>query len=280
MISKTESALVRSCFRAGQRVLDFAIRLAIGAAIREHGTTLAEKRLGIRFNPSGDNAVSQIKRLAADFIDKVNAVEPAAFQDPAEVGRLKALLMTRAEDAAMWGSRRCSGRRRADMTSKPRPNPCCGLGYSPADPRQSEAEGKACAHAERLLKMVHGYCQIRDWWTGWVRGRSMRNTLQRIVAEMRALRQAEERVVDKHSVTLLAVLDYAAREHRLAAAAHPPGDAGCVRADGRRGQGRRATTATPRVAGAEPVRPAARRPALPARGPTADPHTPTDARGS
>ena len=78
------------------------------------------------------------------------------------------------------------------MSAKPRPNPCCGLGYSPADPRQSEAEGKVCAHAERPLNMVHAYCQIRDSWTGWVRGRSMRNTLQRIVAEMRALRQAEE----------------------------------------------------------------------------------------
>ena len=68
------------------------------------------------------------------------------------------------------------------MSAKPRPaDPCCGLGYSPADPRQSQAEGKVCAHADRLLNMAHAYCQIRGSWPGWVRGRSMRNTLQRVV---------------------------------------------------------------------------------------------------
>ena len=98
------------------------------------------------------------------------------------------------------------------MSAKRRPpHPCCGLGYSLSDPRQSEAEYKVCAHAERLLNMVHAYCQIRDSWIGWVRGRAMRNTLQRIVSEMRALQQAEERVMDKPSPTLLAVLDYALR---------------------------------------------------------------------
>ena len=89
-IAKTANALVQSCFRAGQRVLDFAIRLAIGAAIQEHGRTPGEKRVGIGFNPSGDNTVSQIKRLAADFIDGVYAIEPAAFGDPGEVGRRRA----------------------------------------------------------------------------------------------------------------------------------------------------------------------------------------------
>ena len=197
MISKPECALVRSCFRAGKRVIEFAIRLAIGAAIREHDTTLGEKRVGIGFSPSGDNTVSQIKRLAADFIDRVSAIEPAAFEDPGEVGRRRA------------------SRRRADHERKAPPRrPCCGLDFSPSDPRQSEAEGKGCAHAERLLSMAHAYCQIRGSWPGWVRGRSMRNTLQRIAAEMRALQQAEEHVVNKPSVTLLAVLDYAARARK------------------------------------------------------------------
>ena len=59
--------------------------------------------------------------------------------------------------------------------------------------------------------MVHANFQIRDSWTGWVRDRSMRNSMQRIASELRALQQAEERVVNKPSVTLLAVLDYAAR---------------------------------------------------------------------
>ena len=62
--------------------------------------------------------------------------------------------------------------------------------------------------------MVHANFQIRDSWTGWVRGRSMRSSMQRIVSELRALQQAEERVVDKPSVTLLAVLDYAARARK------------------------------------------------------------------
>ena len=152
-IAKTANALVQSCFRAGRRVLDFAILLAIGVAIQEHDKTLGEERVGIGFNESGDNAVSQIKRLAVDFIDRVNAIEPGAVGcqggDPDEGGRT--------------------------MSAKPRPaDPCCRLGYSPSDPRQSTAEGKVCAHAERLLNMVHAYCQIRDSWTGWVRGRSMR----------------------------------------------------------------------------------------------------------
>ena len=40
------------------------------------------------------------------------------------------------------------------MAASP-PDPLCGLGYSPADPRQSPAEGAVCRHAERLLNMVH-----------------------------------------------------------------------------------------------------------------------------
>ena len=92
------------------------------------------------------------------------------------------------------------------------PDHLCGLGYSPADARQSAAENKVCWHAERLLNMVHGYCAIRDSWTGWLRSGAMSRTLhERIVPEMRALRGAERRIVDKPSVTLLAVLDYAAR---------------------------------------------------------------------
>ena len=92
------------------------------------------------------------------------------------------------------------------------PDHLCGLGYSPADARQSKAENKVCWHAERLLNMVHGYCAIRDSWTGWLRSGAMSRTLhERIVPEMRALRGAERRIVDKPSVTLLAVLDYAAR---------------------------------------------------------------------
>ena len=102
------------------------------------------------------------------------------------------------------------------------PDPLCGLGYSPADPRQSQAEGEICRHAERLLNMVHAYCEIRDSWTGWLRGSAMSRTLhERIVPEMRVLRDVERRIVDQPSVTLLAVLDYAARA-RQAVPAYTP----------------------------------------------------------
>ena len=98
----------------------------------------------------------------------------------------------------------------------------CGLGYSPADARQSAAENEVCRHAERMLNMVHAYCEIRDSWIGWLRGDAMNRTLyERIVPEMRALRDAERRIVDTPSVTLLAVLDYAARA-REAVPAYTP----------------------------------------------------------
>ena len=98
----------------------------------------------------------------------------------------------------------------------------CGLGYSPADARQSAAENEVCRHAERMLNMVHAYCEIRDSWIGWLRGDAMNRTLyERIVPEMRALRDDERRIVDTPSVTLLAVLDYAARA-REAVPAYTP----------------------------------------------------------
>ena len=60
--------------------------------------------------------------------------------------------------------------------------------------------------------MVHAYCEIRDSWTGWLRSGAMGRTLfERIVPEMRDLQGAERRNVDQPSVTLLSVLDYAAR---------------------------------------------------------------------
>ena len=72
--------------------------------------------------------------------------------------------------------------------------------------------------------MVHAYCQIRDSWTGWLRGDAMSRTLyERIVPEMRALRDAERHIVDTPSVTLLSVLDYAARARKAVPAFTPRG---------------------------------------------------------
>lgn len=73
--------------------------------------TKGEYRVGINFNPSGDDMVGQIKRKAADLIDLIEMI-PNRIADQhggeaddaraAERGRLKALAQTAAEDAAMW----------------------------------------------------------------------------------------------------------------------------------------------------------------------------------
>ena len=102
------------------------------------------------------------------------------------------------------------------------PDHLCGLGYSPSDPRQTEAENAVLTHAERALNMVHAYCEIRDSWTGWLRSDAMGRTLhERLLPELRALQAAERRIVDAPSVTLLAVLDYAARARRAVPAYTP-----------------------------------------------------------
>ena len=56
---------------------------------------LGAQRVRFDFNPRSNTAVDRIKRAGAALIDAVND-EPG---DP----RLKALAMTAAEEAAMWG---------------------------------------------------------------------------------------------------------------------------------------------------------------------------------
>lgn len=67
--------------------------------------TQGEYRVGIDFNPSGDDLVGQIKRMAADMIDLIGTIEDGADRGNAvsEVRRLKALAQTEIEAAAMWG---------------------------------------------------------------------------------------------------------------------------------------------------------------------------------
>lgn len=67
--------------------------------------TLGEYRVGISFNPGGDEMVNKIKRAAADLIDLVARIDTGSgvHEDTRnEVTRLKALAMTHIEDAAMW----------------------------------------------------------------------------------------------------------------------------------------------------------------------------------
>jgi hypothetical protein len=70
--------------------------------------TKGEYRVGITFNPSGDDRVSEIKRMAADLIDMIedipapNAeISPEQDRQRGEVMRLKAHAQTLVEDAAM-----------------------------------------------------------------------------------------------------------------------------------------------------------------------------------
>ena len=67
--------------------------------------TKGEYRVGIAFNPSGDDLVGRIKRQAADLIDLIETIDvpdDAGFEHGFEVKRLRALAQTNVEDAAMW----------------------------------------------------------------------------------------------------------------------------------------------------------------------------------
>lgn len=60
-------------------------------------TTIGEYRVGIDFNPSGDDLVGRIKRAAADLVDLIGTVP-----GDGERARLRALAQTATEEAAMW----------------------------------------------------------------------------------------------------------------------------------------------------------------------------------
>ena len=65
--------------------------------------TKGEKRVGLTFNPSGDDTVALIKSQAAALIDLIEEIP--SDRDSAlgnEKGRLKALAQTEIESAAMW----------------------------------------------------------------------------------------------------------------------------------------------------------------------------------
>lgn len=57
--------------------------------------TIGEDRVRIKFNPSDDSVVAQIKQKSAELIDLCETIKA---KDP----RLVALAQTHYEDAAMW----------------------------------------------------------------------------------------------------------------------------------------------------------------------------------
>lgn len=76
--------------------------------------TKGEYRVGISFNPSGDDLVGQIKRAAADLIDLIETIKfpdvdddldddawIRAIEHCSEIRRLKAMAQNDIENAAM-----------------------------------------------------------------------------------------------------------------------------------------------------------------------------------
>lgn len=66
--------------------------------------TKGEYRVGITFNPSNDDMVTQIKIAAATLIDLIDDIEDSSMDPPLdrERKRLKALAQAAIEDGAMW----------------------------------------------------------------------------------------------------------------------------------------------------------------------------------
>lgn len=67
-----------------------------------------EYRVGVSFNPSGNETVDKIKKKTAELIDLIDSIPlksadtHAQVVQQGEVNRLKALAMTSAEESAMW----------------------------------------------------------------------------------------------------------------------------------------------------------------------------------
>ena len=62
--------------------------------------TFGQKAVGLSFNPSGDDAVSQCKAGFAAVIDQMHALRTSS--DNAEVKRMASIAITEAQTAQMW----------------------------------------------------------------------------------------------------------------------------------------------------------------------------------
>ncbi len=76
--------------------------------------TEGEYRVGIDFNPSGNDTVTSIKERAALLIDMCNDIVQGSKEGdyPPEAGRCAALAMTHFEDGAMWAVKAATKRPR------------------------------------------------------------------------------------------------------------------------------------------------------------------------
>ena len=65
--------------------------------------TFGQKAVGLRFNPSGDSHVEDVKQLYAHVIDKMNALRNTAQANGEhEKARLASIAITEAQGAQMW----------------------------------------------------------------------------------------------------------------------------------------------------------------------------------
>lgn len=62
--------------------------------------TYGEKAVGLTFNPSNDDAVSQCKQEFAAVIDRMNDLRNST--DNAEMKRMASVAITEAQTAQMW----------------------------------------------------------------------------------------------------------------------------------------------------------------------------------
>lgn len=66
--------------------------------------TFGEKAVGLKFNPSGDSKVDELKKAAAKFIDLCDELRKydGAGYDSGEVKRMASVAITEAQTAQMW----------------------------------------------------------------------------------------------------------------------------------------------------------------------------------
>lgn len=62
--------------------------------------TFGEKAVGLAFNPSGDSAVTTIKKYYAQIIDDLNSLRSGT--ESGEAKRLYSVAITEAQTAQMW----------------------------------------------------------------------------------------------------------------------------------------------------------------------------------
>ena len=62
--------------------------------------TFGQKAVGLSFNPSGDDAVSECKQHFADAIDQMNDLRNSASSP--EVKRMASVAITELQTAQMW----------------------------------------------------------------------------------------------------------------------------------------------------------------------------------